>query len=91
MIAARLADPSFRIKVTINPMRYSLILPSSTTTLWSLTQAPVIFFNVLLALLMPSAVATSKPLFEEEIISVTRATAMLSQGNCIWIVTNRYE
>ena len=58
--------------------RYWTILPFSTTTFYSWIQAPVTFFRVLLARLIPRCRPSSKLLDEDDVISVTRATDMRS-------------
>src|SRR5262245_30556710 len=56
--------------------RYSTILPFSTSTFISWIQAPETLRSVSLARVMPDRRASSKPVFEAAVISVTRATDM---------------
>jgi hypothetical protein len=69
-----LVHQSIRIKVTLRSTRYSAIFPFFTTTFCPLTHAPSTFLSVLTARAMPFSMASSKLLFELEIISVTLAT-----------------
>ena len=53
---------------TCSVTRYSVIFPLSHFTFWSCTQAPLTFRSVLLARLMPVAMASSNDLFDEAMI-----------------------
>src|SRR5690606_33505381 len=65
------------MKVIDRITRHSLILPSLTVTLVSLTHAPSILLTVSDALAMPLETASSKPVVELEITSITLAIAIV--------------
>jgi hypothetical protein len=69
-----LGDYVSRTKMTSILTRYSVIFEFSTATLISITRSPVIPLNVLVALAKPVLTASSKPLEEPAMISVTLAT-----------------
>src|SRR4029453_13459965 len=69
------------MKVTLRRTRCSLMRPLSTCTSCEATQAAVTFLSVLVARLMPFSTASAYPFFDEEISSVTRATAMASPSD----------
>jgi len=63
-----------RTKITSILTRYSITFEFSTATRISTTRNPVMPLKVFVALANPTLTASSKPLGEPEIISVTRAT-----------------
>src|SRR5690348_11149662 len=62
------------MNVTLRITRYSVILPLDTSTLWSLTQAPVRPLMVCDARDTPCLTASSKLFVLVEMISITLAT-----------------
>src|SRR3954469_16655489 len=68
--------PPFSTNVSFMITRYSVTLPFATSTLWSLTHAPVMPLMVCEAREMPLLTASSKLLELVEMISITLATDM---------------
>src|SRR3989442_1619516 len=67
--------PQFRQKLRRPLLVWSLPLPS-VTTLMSLTQAPLMFWMLLAALVRPLLIASSMPFADEALISMTFAMLM---------------
>ena len=76
--AARPGGQSLRTKLTRMITRYSVILPLSTLTFWAAIHAPLTFWRVLSARSIPLTTASSKLVAEDEMISVTLATAIVA-------------